>query len=149
MDKRISYGYRESIRALQTRIEKNFDKQGKKVLLVASTASGEGKTTLAINLAEMFAQRGKKVLLIDGDLRKQDVAHVLGLKDGAGIREAAQGNMPPMELVRKTKKSGIWFLGGKKKESRPASLLSSEGLEQFMDSMRKEMDVIVLDSPPL
>ena len=148
LDKRLSYGYRESIQALQTRIENNFNKQGKKVLLVASTASGEGKTTLAINLAEMFARRGKKVLLIDGDLRKQDIAPALGLKDGAGIKEAAEGKRSPMELVRKTKKSGIWFLGGKKRESHPAPILSSEGFMLFMDYMRKEMDIIILDSPP-
>ena len=148
LDKRISYSYRESIRALQNRIESNFNKQGKKVLLVASTASGEGKTTIAINLAEMFALRGKKVLLIDGDLRKQDIAPALGLKDGAGIKEAAEGKNSPMELVRKTKKSGIWFLGGKRRENRPAPLLSSDGMKLFMTSMREEMDVIILDSPP-
>lgn len=148
LDSRISYGYRESIRALQTRIESNFHKQEKKVLLVTSTVSGEGKTTLAVNLAEMFAKRGKKVLLIDGDLRKQDVARTLGLKDGAGIKEAAEGKRLPVELVRKTKKSGIYMLGGKRKVSHPASLLSSEGMKLFMDDMRKKMDLIILDTPP-
>ena len=147
-DRRISYGYRESIRALQTRIEKAMKKEDSRILLVTSTSSGEGKSTLAANLAEMFAMRGNRVLLIDGDLRKQTDGQMLGAKRGDGLIELVHGKKTEEEVLRKMKGSSMWFLGGSRPAKNPVSVLSSGKLPAFLKNMREKMDYIVIDTPP-
>ena len=94
LDPRLSYGYRESLRALELRLENAMEKEGWKILLIAGTASGEGKSTLAVNLCEMMARKGKQVVLVDADLRKQQDAAALGARDGGGLPAVAAGDRP-------------------------------------------------------
>lgn len=147
-DRRLPYGYRESIRALQIRLEKAMEKNGGKILLVTSTAAGEGKSTLAMNLAEMFAARGKKVLFIDGDLRKQSDARMIGARNGNSLADVARGEQNPESFLRKMKKNSLWFLGGVRTVKQPAPVLSSPRVEDFLRRMRERMDYIIIDTPP-
>ena len=148
LDKRLSFGYRESLRALEIRLENMMAKEGGKVLLISSTASGEGKSTLAVNLSELLASRGKRVLLIDGDLRKQDDAGIIGIRDGAGLADIVKGEKTIREGLRKLKKSGIWFLGSRRIVKQPASVLSSPRTGELIQALKKEMDYIIIDTPP-
>ena len=148
LDKRLSFGYRESLRALEIRLENMMAKEGGKVLLISSTASGEGKSTLAVNLSELLASRGKQVLLIDGDLRKQDDAGIIGIRDGAGLADIVKGEKTIREGLRKLKKSGIWFLGSRRTVKQPASVLSSPRTGELIQALKKEMDYIIIDTPP-
>ena len=85
-------GFEESVRLLRLRVEKTMEEQGKKVLLVSSAIPGEGKTTISVNLAASLAQTGKRVLLIDCDLRKP-ACHILleQQKFHSGIKEVLRG----------------------------------------------------------
>ena len=148
LDKRVSFGYRESLRALELRLENLLAKDGGKVLLISSTSSGEGKSTLAVNLSELLASRGKRVLLIDGDLRKQDDAAIIGLRDGAGLQEVINGEKTLKESLRRLKKSGIWFLGSRRTVKQPASVLGNPRVGQLIQGLKKEMDYIIIDTPP-
>lgn len=152
LEERTPFGYREAVRALQIRVEKAMKNREGKVLLVTSTEPGEGKSTLAVSLAEMFASKiaskGGKVLLIDGDLRKQDDARMLGRRGGAGLAEAVQGEQPAEKLIRRSKKSGMWFLGGNRPVKQPASVLGSRDLNRVIGELRGKMDYIIIDSPP-
>ena len=148
LDTRLSFGYRESIRALGLRLENAMKKENGKVLLITSTASGEGKSTLAVNISEILAATGKKVALIDGDLRKQEDAAVLGIRDGAGLQDIAKGEEKAGEALRKLKKRGFWFLGSKRPVRQPASVLSSPKVGQFVELLKKQMDYIIIDTPP-
>jgi len=148
LDKRISYGYRESLRALQLRLENGMKKDQGKVLLISSTSSGEGKSTLAVNLAELFADQGKKVLLIDGDLRKQDDAEIIGIKNDIGLQDIVIENTEAKAMVQKIKENGIWFLGSQTPVKQPASILSNFKVREFILDMKEEMDYIIIDTPP-
>ena len=148
LEERTPFGYRESIRALQIRAEKALKNREGRVLLVTSTEPGEGKSTLAVGLAEMFASKGSRVLLIDGDLRKQDDARLVGRRGGAGLAEAVRGDQPAGELIRRNRKSGMWFLGGNRPMKQPASVLSSPDLNRVIRELREKMDYIIIDSPP-
>ena len=148
LDERISYGYRESIRALQIRLQKALDKKKNKILLITSTVPGEGKSTLAVNLSEMFASRGFNVLLIDGDLRRQTDAKLAGAEGTCGLEEAVKGEKPAWEIIHKVKKSHVWFLGASEPVRNPAAVLGSPGLAPFLKEMKKKMDYIIIDAPP-
>lgn len=148
MEKRVPYGYRESIRALQVRLEKAMKKNGGQILLVTSTVSGEGKSTLAVNLAEMFAAKGSSVLFIDGDLRKQEDARLFGARKGMGVAELVKGERPGRELLRKMKEKELYLLGGCRPVKQPAPVLSSPKIREFLEEMRKKMDYIIIDTPP-
>lgn len=148
MEKRAPYGYRESIRALQVRLERAMKKNGGQILLITSTVSGEGKSTLAVNLAEMFAAKGSRVLFIDGDLRKQEDARMFGSRKGMGLAELVKGKRPGRELLRKMKGKELYLLGGSRPVKQPAPILSSPKIEAFLGEMRKRMDYIIIDTPP-
>lgn len=148
LNRRLSYGYRESVRALELRLENIMEKEGRKILLVASTVSGEGKSTLAINLCELMAEKGKNVVLIDGDLRKQQDAVTLGVSNGGGLQAIVDGDRPMTECFQKLKKSGFWFVGSRQPVKQPAAVLSSPRLGEFLQALKEEVDYIVIDTPP-
>ena len=147
-DERLPYAYRESMRTLQYRVAREMDKGEDKVLLVTSTAGNEGKSTLAAGLARTLAARGSRVLLIDGDLRKQSDAKMLGLRRGYGLEDVLRGKKKAREAVRRVKKSGIYFLGGFRPVKQPASLLAGRNLAAALEEMRPLMDYIIIDTPP-
>lgn len=147
-EKRVNYGYRESLRALAMRLEKEMKKRGGKVLLIASTAAGEGKSTLAVNLAEILADKGSQVLLIDGDLRKQSDAQILKIQPGYSLEDVGREGRSERGLVRKVRHSTLWFLGGSAKVRQPASVLSSRKTVEFLENMRERMDYVIIDTPP-
>ena len=148
LDQRLSYGYRESLRALELRLENAMEKEDWKILLVAATASGEGKTTLAVNLCEILAAKGKHVALIDGDLRKQQDAAALGVRGGGSLQAIADGDRPVADCFQKIKESGIWFVGSSQPVKQPASVLSNPRVGEFLQALKREMDYIVIDTPP-
>ncbi len=148
LNKRLSYGYVESIRALQIRLEHAMQKDGGKVILVTSTAAGEGKSTIAVNLAEMLATKGKKVLLIDGDLRKQQDGKMLGCTDSVGLGDIFRKDHPAKAVIRRLSEENFWFLGGTHTVSKPAQILSHPQLGAFINAMKKKVDYVILDTPP-
>ena len=150
----LPHGYTEGIRVLKNRIEKAMKSNGQKVLLVTSTVPGEGKSVTAVNLAGQLAMDGARVLLIDGDLRKQQDRQLLNLTAEYGLIEACEE--PDMAAVWKgiernsttLQGNGLLFLGGGKVLHQPASLLSSSALKHCMQLLREEVDYIIIDSPP-
>lgn len=150
LDPRISFGFKESIRALQIRLEREMKKNEGKVLLITSTEAGEGKSVLAMNLAEMLASGGKEVLLIDADLRKPEGTQLPDGAEGFGIQNIVKADPESRmdELVCRLDESAIWYAGGDRKVSRPAALLSHPAFSSFLRKMRRSVDYIIMDAPP-
>lgn len=150
LNKRLPYGYRENIRALQMRLEREMEKNGEKILMVTSTMPDEGKSTVAVALAEMFASMGKHVLLIDGDLRKQRDAQLLDCGDGVGLQDIFQeGKDPESKIrIRRLKKQKFWFIGSSRAMEHPAGVLSHPQFGEIMRRLAGKMDYIILDTPP-
>ncbi|HIS26167.1 MAG TPA: polysaccharide biosynthesis tyrosine autokinase [Candidatus Pullilachnospira intestinigallinarum] len=145
---RLPQNFRESILSLQVRLDREMEERKGKVLLVTSTLSGEGKSMTAINLACAAAEHGKKVLLIDGDLRKQQDGQLLGAKSGKGLEQVLKSECLLEDALQKEKKSGVWMLCGSRPVSRVARLLSHRQMPEVMAACRKIMDLIVIDTPP-
>ena len=95
-------GFSESVRLLRMRTEKEMREREMKVLLVSSATPGEGKTTVAINLAMALASQGKRVLLADCDLRNPSVAAGFGMENGKGLTECLKGNVPYQEILHQS-----------------------------------------------
>ena len=147
-DRRIPFAFKENMRSLQMRLERVFKKEEHKVIVVTSTAANEGKTTLTINLAETFATNGKRVLLIDADLRRQSIASILHCKDNQGLIDVYLQKGDVLKNIRKLDDSKLWFIGNDNPVDNPVSVLSHPDLKEFIEKMKKEFDYVIIDTPP-
>ena len=142
----ISEAYR-SLRTnmLFTDIDKNV-----KSILVSSAGPGEGKTTTVSNLAITYANLGKKTLLIDTDLRRPVLHKVLNLTKEPGITNFLSGDIDDFSLIiKKTEINNLFAVTSGIIPPNPSELLGSSKMRELIDSLEKEWDIILFDSPPL
>lgn len=141
----------DQYRALRHFLERARVTPGVKVLGVTSPVAGDGKTTTAINLAVTLAQsRGTRVLLVDADLRRPNVAASLGLgSSGSGLAGVVLDERAELEtLVRKTP-YGIALIGAGSPAANPYAALESPRVARVLAEARNSYDYIVLDTPPV
>jgi capsular exopolysaccharide synthesis family protein len=119
-------------------------------LVVSSPSGGEGKTTIAANLAVTMAQQGMRVLLVDCDLRRAQIHKLFHLEREPGLKEVLLGELPLASAIRSTKTEGLEVLtaGGLPKVS-PSDLLSSPALTALVEGATADYDLVMFDTPPL
>lgn len=144
-----SFLFVESLRKLRRRVENQL-KDGKKVLLVTSVLPNEGKSTVSVNLALSLAVKGRKVLLVDCDLRKPTCYKLLEKPArGSGTIDVINGDQPLSQAVIKDKPSGLHMLLEYKRIGSATNLLDSERMAKLLEDARQIYDIIVVDSPPV
>lgn len=151
LNERIPSHYTESIRKLRLRVLKEMEDQNLKTLLVTSSVPGEGKTTLAVNLAVSLAKQGKKVILVDCDPRNPSVAALMGEeKEHPGIGEVLRGNVSLTEALTKVDlpEGAMLVLFGGKPSQADASLLGKKEMRKLLSTMSKSADYVILDTAP-
>lgn len=119
------------------------------VLLVTSAGRGDGKTTLAVNLAACMAGLGKQVLLVDADSRKADVARALGVENVPGLSGLLAQGAELAAGIRATAIPGLAVLSAGSSPAGVAALLSSAAARDALAGLRSRYDHILLDGPPL
>jgi capsular exopolysaccharide synthesis family protein len=118
-------------------------------LVVSSAGTREGKTTFAVNLATSLAKSGKKVLLIDGDLRKPDVGQMLNVPKDAGYLQDVLLGGDASSLVYVSPASGLHVLAANPRHmADPYELLTSSMAAEQIERLAREYDHIIIDSPP-
>ena len=138
----------EAYRTLRTNIQFSNVDGDLKLLCVTSSGPGEGKTTTSTNLAEMFAQSGNRVLIIDGDLRKPRVHKVFKLRNSRGLTSVLSGkNM--VEEVTQIAGSDITVITSGPIPPNPSELLGSQKMKDIMLQLKQLYDVIIIDAPPV
>ena len=140
----------EAFRAFRTRIQ--FSKIGKdkiKTILATSSTPQEGKTLVSLNLAGSFAQTGKKVIYVDCDLRKPRVHTVFGAKRFPGFTDYFFDQATYEEIVRKSELNNFYYITAGTIPPNPSELLGSQQMEEFLEKLKSEFDLVVLDSPPI
>ncbi len=143
-----SFRFVETIRKLRRRVEQHMD--GGKVLMLTSLLENEGKTTVAVNIALSMAQKKKRVLLIDCDLRKPACHAVLDQKKFAsGIKEVLQGKANLTDSILRYKKTNMYVLLARKGDRNVGDLIGSERMEALLEWARENYDFVVLDMPPV
>ena len=141
--------YSEAIRALALGLDRLLATAPSKVLLVTSALPGEGKTTLAISLAAAMAQRGRRTVLVELDLRRPSVARQLGLGRHASVVEFIEGRSSLDEVVQATgRKHRLDVIAVHRQADNPGELLDSPRLLTLIQLLRQRYDYIVLDAPP-
>ncbi len=122
-------------------------KDGARSLLVTSAWAKEGKTTLAVHLAQLLARQGRRVLLVDADLRKPNLAEALGLPNEDGLGAALARGQNPLDLVQPV--NNFWALTAGAPTVNPIELLFSDAMSFFMKQAGQQYDVVLVDGPPI
>ena len=128
--------------------------EGPRVIVLTSPSPGDGKTTVACNLSIAVAEIGRKVLLIEGDLRRPRLHKVFGVGNNWGLSDVLWTDTPleavPMShLVRETEVSGLCLLPGGSCGVTPSNLFYSPRMSNLLKHLRTEFDMIMIDAPPM
>ncbi len=139
----------EAYRTLRTNIQFSSYDQEVRVITVTSSRPAEGKSTVACNMAITFAENGKKVLLVDTDLRRPTVHKKFKLPNSLGIVNVIMNMEMLHEVVHHDVTEGLDIITSGVIPPNPSELLGSRKFQRFIDEMRDQYDTIILDSPPL
>jgi succinoglycan biosynthesis transport protein ExoP len=119
------------------------------VLLVSSASPGEGKSTLALNLAASLSQYEKKVLLLEADMRRPVLLRRLGMEGSGGLSAMLSDRHADSAILQVPDNPNLHFLPGGPVPPYPADLLGSQRMHTLMEEWRANFDFIVVDSPPV
>jgi polysaccharide biosynthesis transport protein len=139
----------EAHRALRTALLFTTNAATHRVIQITSPCAGDGKTTLAANLGFSLAQSGKKVLLIDADLRHPRLHTLFGLADRIGLSSFLTDQADLSDAILRTDVPGLALLPSGPRQHNPAELLTSPRLKELLDTLRGDFDYILIDTPPL
>lgn len=143
------FSVREAYKITRTNLMFSLTEEGCRRIAVSSSYPGEGKTTTCTNLALSFAQMGKKVLIIDCDLRKPQVHNVFELDNQEGISNVLGGLSKVQEVLHYIEEDRISVITSGHIPPNPAELLSSVRMKALLEELEKEYDYIFMDTPPV
>ncbi len=139
----------EAFRVLRTNMQFFTADEGPNIFVMSSSASGEGKTTTATNLAVAMAETGLEVALVDGDLRKPRVAQCMNIEGAVGLTDVLIGRAEVSDVLQRWGRSQLYVLPAGKIPPNPAELLGSEAMEHTLSVLAAHVDVVIVDAPPL
>lgn len=139
----------EQYRTIRTNIQFASADGELRSFMVTSASQGEGKSTTAANLAIVFAQQGKRVLLVDSDLRKPTMHYTFRVTNTVGLTNVLTRQASLVEAVQATDVEKLDLLSSGPIPPNPAELLSSRMMEQMLAEAYKQYDLVVFDSPPV
>ncbi len=147
----LNFASSEAYKLLRTNISLTVPKEeGCRLLGVTSTFAGEGKSTTSANLSYAIAEDGKRVLLLEGDLRKPTVAERLGINASPGLSNLLVGLCSANEAVQSTGlHKNLYVLTAGDIPPNPSELLNSKQMELAISALSKSFDYIILDLPPI
>lgn len=139
----------EAFRTLRTNIEFAGVQKPVRTLLVTSPGPGEGKTTVAVNLAAIIALSGKRVALVDADLRRPAVHRLLGLPNRDGLSNLFRYQEGIHTVIRsRLEMPQLKIITSGGLPPNPAELLGSERMSQILEELADLVDIVVIDTPP-
>lgn len=139
----------EAYKALRTNVVFSLPGSETRVVGLTSSEPGSGKSINAVNLAISFGQIGKKVILVECDLRLPTVAAKLGIKGHPGITDLLAGEATLSNVIKKVDKYGIHVLPAGSIPPEPTVLLESKQMQSLMAGLKKYYQYIIIDLPPV
>ena len=139
----------EAYRSIRTSIFFQAQETGAKVIQMTSPTPGDGKSTTVANIAASMAQSGRKVLVIDADLRKPRQHKYFGVDNDFGLTSVVYGQMKPDEAIRVIQPEYLSLISCGPIPPNPSELLTSARFEAIINAYRDQFDYILIDTPPL
>jgi tyrosine-protein kinase Etk/Wzc len=139
----------EALRSLRTSIQFSLMDARNRVIMLTGPMPAVGKSFLTVNLAVLLAHSGKRVLMIDGDMRRGSLERHLGGSQSNGLSELLSGQIALEEAIRPTDTPHLSFISCGVRPPNPSELLMSPRLPQYLDALQKRFDVVLIDTPPV
>jgi capsular exopolysaccharide synthesis family protein len=139
----------ESVDAIRTLVLHTARADDLRVLLVTSAVAGEGKTSLASQLAASLARAWRKTLLIDGDLRNPAAHKLFELPSEPGFSEVLRGEVEAADAIKPTPLSRLWLMPAGNWDSHAVQALAQESVRSLFEQLKGQYDFIVVDSSPV
>lgn len=141
--------FAEAHRSLRTALQFSTPEGMPRVLMVTSTSMGEGKSTTALSLAMQITQTGKKVLIIDCDLRKASLHRNLELNNELGLTNYLAGDAKPVDITSTTEVPNLFAISSGPLPPNPAELISSNKMVALLTLAAEKFDQVIVDGPPV
>ena len=142
------YHLTEGLNQLKTNLA--FCGKDIKVIIITSSVPNEGKSSVAFDLSKTMAEGGKKILMVDADLRKSVLAakyHIQGIDKGLSHYLTGQAEIE--DIIYETETEGFYLSVAGPLSPDPTSLLDSDQFQKFIDKVREDYDYVIIDAPPL
>jgi capsular exopolysaccharide synthesis family protein len=139
----------EAYRTLRTNLQLSTLHLKPKSIMVTSAVPGEGKTTTAVNMAVTFADSGMRVLIIDTDLRRPHVHHVLKTDRGPGLADVLREGYDVHSVIRPTRVDNLWLVSSGRVPPNPSELIGSDRMRKLMAQLESEFDLVICDAPSM
>lgn len=150
LHKNLSFTATEQYKLLRTNIEFTLPQDEKcHVVGVTSSMRGEGKSTTAINLSYVLAEKGSKVLIIDGDLRIPSVAKKLQISSRPGVTNLLMNKSSDVEAFKSDLLDNWYIVPAGDIPPNPSELLGSNRMQKLIEALKEQFDYIVIDLPPV
>ena len=150
LHKNLSFTATEQYKLLRTNIEFTLPQEDKcRVVGVTSSMRGEGKSTTAINLSYVLAEKGSRVIIIDGDLRIPSVAKKLQIPSKPGVTNLLMNKSSDVEAFKSDLLDNWYIVPAGDIPPNPSELLGSNRMQKLIEALKEQFDYIVIDLPPV
>ncbi len=139
----------EAFRGIRTAVFFGCQQGNIKVIQVTSPVPGDGKSTVAANMAVSIAQSGRKVCIIDCDFRRPRVAKIFGLKEDVGLVQVIGGKVELEDAIQQTTIENLFSVTCGRRPGNPSELLSSEMFADALAALKAKFDFVIVDTPPI
>lgn len=139
----------EATRILRTNLQFSDLDEDCKVVVISSAVPGEGKSTVAANLALAAGEAGRSVVIVEGDLRRPRISDYLGIEGSVGLSTVLLGRVGLDEALQETSSKNVVALGSGLLPPNPSEVLQTSAMARLVDTLRSKFDLVVIDAPPL
>ena len=139
----------EALRSLRTSLRFLMSKTTDNLIMISSANPSEGKSFIAVNLAAVIAKSGKRVLIVDADMRKSYLHRMFGVSSKNGLSNILSGTLDSKHSVRETDVDNLYFMPRGDTPTNPSELLMSSNFEKLAKSLSNTFDLVIFDTPPI
>ncbi len=149
LNKDVGFRYLESMRSVSSRCDRVFKEEKIKVILVTSTQSGDGKSTVSMNLAYSLSKMQYKVMLIDGDLRKPSLKGMVHSETPSfSMGEFLDGKIKSSQAIVNLKDTRVIAITPDQSTEHPVDVVNSDNMKAFIEDVKDVVDYVIIDAPP-